>query len=70
MPISEGTLASINAACGQRLAGMVETIRKAITVQPMACFDETRMSIGGTLHWLHVASTELLTHYRGARQAG
>ena len=63
IPISEGTLANINAACGQRLAGMVEMIRKAITGQPMACFDETGMSIGGTLHWLHVASTALLTHY-------
>ncbi len=70
MPISEGTLASINAACGQRLAGMVETIRKAITVQPMACFDETGMSIGGRLHWLHVASTELLTYYAAHAKRG
>ena len=31
IPISVGTLAHINATCGQRLAGMVETIRKAVT---------------------------------------
>ena len=70
IPISEGTLANINAACGQRLAGMVEMIRKAITGQPMACFDETGMSIGGTLHWLHVASTALLTHYAAHAKRG
>ena len=58
MPISEGTLANINAAC-QPWQGWL--IRKAITGQPMACFDETGMSIGGTL--TGVASTELLTHY-------
>ena len=63
IPISVGTLAHINATCGQRLAGMVETIRKAVTEQPIVGFDETGMSIGGTLHWLHVASTELLTYY-------
>ena len=63
IPISVGTLAHINATCGQRLAGMVETIRKAVTEQPIVGFDETGMSIGGTLYWLHVASTELLTYY-------
>ena len=63
LPISEGTLANINAACGQRVAGTVERIRQAITGQPVACFDETGTSIGGTLYWVHVASTELLTHY-------
>ena len=63
LPISEGTLANINAACGQRVAGTVERIRQAITGQPVVCFDETGTSIGGTLYWVHVASTEVLTHY-------
>ena len=58
-----GTLVNINAACAQRLAGVSEMIREAIGGQPVVGFDETGMSVGGQLWWLHVASTELLTYY-------
>ena len=74
IPISVGTLVNINAACGERLAGVGELIRAAIGRQPVVGFDETGMSIGGKLWWLHVASTELLTwyeaHTRRGKQAG
>ncbi len=70
IPISAGTLANITVACGQRLAGMVETIRHALTEQPVVGFDETGMSIGGRLHWLHVASTDTLTYYEAHARRG
>ena len=63
IPISVGTLVNINATCAQRLAGVSEMIRETIGGQPVVGFDETGMSIGGQLWWLHVASTELLTYY-------
>ena len=58
IPISVGTLVNINDLCGQRVAGINETIRAAISGQPVVGFDETGMSINGKLQWLHVASTK------------
>ena len=63
IPISVGTLVTINDTCGDRVAGISEAIRDVITSQPVVGFDETGMSIGGELRWLHVASTEALTYY-------
>ena len=70
IPISVGTLVNINDLCGQRVAGINETIRAAISGQPVVGFDETGMSINGKLQWLHVASTELLTYYAAHAKRG
>ena len=74
IPISVGTLVNINATCAERLAGVSEMIRTAIGGQPVVGFDETGMSVDGHLRWLHVASTEALTHYaehaKRGKQAG
>ena len=70
IPISVGTLVHINAACGQRLEGINELLRKQLIGAPVVCFDETGMSIGGQLNWLHVASTELLTYYAAHAKRG
>ncbi len=74
IPISVGTLVNINATCAERLAGVSEMIREAIGGQPVVGFDETGMSVDGHLRWLHVASTERLTHYaehaKRGKQAG
>ena len=69
-PVSAGTLVTINDRCGERLSGLNEALRAAVSAQPVVCFDETGMSIGGELHWLHVASTELLTYYEGHAKRG
>ena len=70
IPVSVGTLVTINERCGERLSGINEQLRAALRTQPVVCFDETGMSIGGELHWLHVASTELLTYYEGHAKRG
>ena len=70
IPVSVGTLVTINERCGERLSGINEQLRAALRAQPVVCFDETGMSIGGELHWLHVASTELLTYYQGHAKRG
>ena len=38
--------------------------------QPVVGFDETGMSVGGELWWLHVANTEFLTYYTAHRKRG
>ena len=70
IPLSVGTLVSLNDTCGHRLAGVSKAIRDAIADQPVVGFDETGMSIGGQLQWLHVASTELLTYYAAHLKRG
>ena len=52
IPVSVGTLVTINDRCGERLSGLNEALRAAVSAQPVVCFDETGMSIGGELHWL------------------
>ena len=61
---------TINERCGECLSGINEQLRAALRAQPVVCFDETGMSIGGELRWLHVASTELLTYYEGHAKRG
>ena len=64
-------MVTINERCGERLSAVNEELRAAVSAQPVVCFDETGMSIGGELSWLHVASTELLTasHSKRGREA-
>ena len=70
IPISVGTLASINELCGQRLVAVNESIRRALREQPVIGVDETGMSVEGELWWLHVADTEQLTCYGAHRKRG
>ena len=70
IPLSVGTLVSINELCGQQLVAVNETIRNALREQPVIGVDETGMSVAGELWWLHVASTEQLTYYRAHQKRG
>ena len=63
LPLSEGTLFNINVACHRKLEGFETTVKQMITEGPQANFDESGMRVNKKLHWLHVASTEKLTHF-------
>lgn len=61
--IAEGTiLAAIN-ECADGLEEPEEQIKQALTLAPVAHFDETGLYVAGRREWVHVAGTPLLTHY-------
>lgn len=60
---SEGTLNAAVERCAAGLAGTEEIIKEGVRAASVAHFDETGFYVGGKRHWLHVASTESLTHY-------
>lgn len=62
-PLSLGTLTSINARASKALAPVEEAIIQAITQSPAVHADESGLRVAGKLHWLHVASTSLLTFF-------
>jgi len=61
--IAAGTLERAVAGCHTRLASVEAAIKAGVTRAGVAHFDETGVNIGGTTHWLHVASTARLTFY-------
>lgn len=60
---SVGTLDNSVEECHQALGPVEEEIKTGIVNSAVAHFDETGLNIDGKLNWLHVACTELLTHY-------
>jgi transposase len=62
-PLAEGTLASAINECADSLEKPEEEIKQALTLAPVANFDETGLYVAGRREWVHVASTPLLTHY-------
>lgn len=67
---SQGTLANLGSVCSQRLEPVDEIIRAQAANADVAGFDETGMRATGSLHWLHVVSTEWLTWYFAHRKRG
>jgi len=62
-PVSQGTLVNATRAASERLRGFEQEVKQRIAASPVACFDETGMRVQGKGAWLHVASTDGLTHY-------
>lgn len=59
--ISVGALAQMVAEAGGALGLFSETVRDLLQEAPAVNFDETGGRVAGRLHWVHVASSALLT---------
>jgi len=67
---AEAIVLASNATVVDRIERSVETIKKHLIAAAVAHFDESGLRVEGQLHWLHVASTDHLTHYDVHRKRG
>jgi transposase len=67
---SEGTVANYAADCSRRLEPVDAAVRRQAAGAAVAGFDETGLRAEGSLHWLHVVSTNWLTWYFAHRRRG
>ena len=56
------TLISAQTLLAQQLVPIEDHIRQQLQAAPVCHFDETGIRVGATLHWLHVACTDLCTY--------
>ena len=68
--VSQGTLLRAVNACHGRLAGFEEQIKDQLRKGGVLHADESGLRTTGSLHWLHVASTERLTFYGVHKKRG
>lgn len=68
--VSEATLAQAAAFCAQELSDSETLIKQGVQAAAVAHFDETGLYVESQRQWLHVASTESLTHYARHPQRG
>jgi transposase len=68
--ISQGTLQEAVRSCYVRLQEPEAQIKQALTECEVGHFDETGFNVEQARRWLHVASTEQLTHYGWHKKRG
>jgi transposase len=59
--VATGTLAAVLAEGAAGLDGFLATVRDQLAAAPVAHFDETGARLAGRLHWVHSASSGLLS---------
>jgi transposase len=73
LPMAEATVLSASEEARARLQPTVDSIGQAIQGAEVAHADETGMRVAGSLHWMHVLATGMLTwvacHTKRGRQA-
>src|SRR5262249_24231163 len=62
-PLSDGTLHSARTECYEKLAAAEEAIKDGLRQADVLHADESGLYVGGKRQWVHVASTDQLTHY-------
>ena len=67
---SEAVIIAANQQMVEQTKASLESIKQQIIAAEVANFDESGLRVEGKLHWLHVASTETLTHYHVDRKRG
>ena len=70
LPLSEGTLFNVTSVCYKKLETYETHIKQMLTLSPVVHFDESGLRVRQELNWLHVASTENLTHYEMHKKRG
>lgn len=68
--ISDTTLISFDESCAKKLTLFNEVVLEAIKKAAVKHVDETGMRIASKTEWVHLISTELLTHYRVDEKRG
>lgn len=63
LPVSTGTVISVLARAHDGLAGFETQVKEHLAAAPVAHADESGVRVAGTLHWLHVMCTHLVTFY-------
>ena len=62
--LAEGTIVEACQEAAELVVSVDQAVKKYLTeLAKVVHFDETGLRIDGKLHWLHVASTSLLTYY-------
>jgi len=73
LPMAEATVLAASDEARIRLQPTVDSIGRAIQAAEVAQADETGMRVAGSLHWMHVLATTMLTwvacHAKRGRQA-
>ena len=67
---SEAVILHANSCLAASLKPSIQSIQEQLQQAPVVNFDETGLRVENQLHWVHVASTNQLTHYHVHRRRG
>jgi transposase len=70
VPVSRGTVVAITCRKAEDLRVVSDAIFELVSQAPVKNLDETGCRVNGKLHWMHVATTPDLTHYRISKKRG